>query len=156
MKEIFHVVFFSEVNFLRAFLSNPFDNFYRTLQNTHFPETILYNQKKLLGKLFLVFSYWHSVLLVITMLFKTLFRKNTFFKFFLQVFLISSSCVCTPIDESYQTNQNLSRKTNSSENMLSSKIFFLFYHQFSVLPLIKMSFKKIHEKWSSLKLIFLN
>ena len=114
--------FFSEVYFFTAFLSNPFDNFFRTIKKTFFLKIILYNQKKVLGKLFFFFQYWHSRLPLITKLLKTRFWKNTYCRFFLQSFFLSlSSCVCTPIDESYQTNQNFLRETNFTENMLSPK-----------------------------------
>ena len=67
-------------------------------------------------------------------------KKHLFYKLF---FL--SSCVCTPIDESYQTNQIFLRKQISVKICLLENIFFLFYHSSSVLPLIKTSFK--HNTW---------
>ena len=56
-KDFSRTVFFLNCNFFTAFLSNHFDKIYQTIQNTFFMKTILYHQKKLLGKLFFFFSF---------------------------------------------------------------------------------------------------
>ena len=49
-------IFFLKKKFFFTFFSkNLFDNFYRTIRKTIFLKINLYNQKKLLGKLFVVF-----------------------------------------------------------------------------------------------------
>ena len=59
----------------------PIDIFYQNIQNTFFKQLFLYTQKNLLEKLFFIYKHWLSVPSLITMLFKTLYWKNTYLSF---------------------------------------------------------------------------
>ena len=90
------------------------------------------------------------------MLFETLFWKNTYFIFFFWLLLFLSSCVCTPIDESYQTTQFFQREQSSEKKCFLQNVFFLLYHLSSVPSLITLLLEKVfHEKTSHKKLLFL-